>query len=165
MALQRCSLAADQIDTPRNIGIVITSGEELGLAGARYFASTEQGGEVAINCDTIDDVGAFRCMASGKRIGRLDDAIDRAASRLGVETSGLPGRPRRASLRLRPMLPGLLADNMAFTDAGWESFTLSRGNIGTLSLVHTSNDVSSRLNGTGIAKAAQLVAAIVEELA
>ena len=62
------------------------------------------------------------------------------------------------------MIPGILADNVAFTDAGWESFTISRGNIGTLGLVHTSRDVPDRIKGTGIAKAADLIAAIVQEL-
>ncbi len=157
-------LVAEQIDPSRNVGIVITSAEELGLAGARYFAATEPTGEVAINCDTIDETGAFRCMASGMRIHRLDEAIDQAASNLGITTSGIPGRARRASLRLRPMIPGILADNMAFTDAGWESFTLSRGNIGTLGLVHTSKDVPDRVKGTGIAMAADFIAAIVQEL-
>lgn len=143
-------LAAEQIDRSRNIGVVITSAEELGLAGARRFAAAESTGEIAINCDTVDDNGFFYCMASGARRPRLDEAIDRAS---------------RGSLRLRPMIPGILADNVAFTAKGWESFTLSRGNIGTLGYVHTSRDTSDRLKGTGIAEASSLIAAIVEELA
>ena len=63
------------------------------------------------------------------------------------------------------MIPGILADNVAFTAKGWESFTLSRGNIGTLGYVHTARDTSDRLKGTGIAQASSLIAAIVEELA
>ena len=83
---------------------------------------------------------------------------------LQMETLGYPGRGRRGALRLRGMIPGILADNIAFTDAGWESFTLSRGNIGTLACVHTSRDVPDRIQGTGIAKAAVLIAAIAKEL-
>lgn len=158
-------LAAEQIDPSRNVGIVITSAEELGLAGARYFAARESTGEVAINCDTVDDDGFYYCMASGARTGRLNDAVGRAAARSDPSTGGATGRVSPGSLRLRPMIPGILADNVAFTAAGWESFTLSRGNIGTLGYVHTARDRSDRLKGTGIAQASGLIAAIVEELA
>ncbi len=157
-------LAAEKLGPDSDTGIIITSGEEVGLAGARHFVTLETEIGTAINCDTIDDDGKFICMASGAKIRRLDEAIDRAASRLGVETLGFSGRASRGSLRLRSMIPGILADNIAFTDAGWESFTLSRGNIATLGYVHTRRDVPERLEGTGIAKAASLIAAIVEEL-
>lgn len=163
-------LAIDKLSAAVDIGVLITSAEELGLAGARHFAATRGETALAINCDTIDDAGKFVCMASGAKSRRLDEAIDRAASRLQVETVGVErlatrGTARRPILRLRGMLPGILADNIAFTDAGWESFTLSRGNIATLGYVHTSRDVPDRVKGTGIAKAASLIAAIVEELA
>lgn len=143
-------LALDEIDPVTNVGVVITSGEELGLAGARHFAATESTGKVAINCDTVDDAGFFYCMASGNRRGRLNDALNRASA---------------GSLRLNGMIPGILADNVAFSSSGWESFTLSRGNISTLGYVHTSRDTSDRLKGTGIAQASSLIAAIVKELA
>jgi len=162
-------LAIDRIAESVDIGVLITSAEELGLAGARHFVASHGETGIAINCDTIDDAGTFICMASGAKIRRIDEAIDRAASRLEVETVGVERILERGTvggrmLRLRGMIPGILADNMAFTDAGWESFTLSRGNIGTLGLVHTSKDVSDRVQGTGIAKAAEFIAAIVQEL-
>ena len=143
-------LAAGLIGPTKNVGVVITSGEELGLAGARHFAATESTGKTAINCDTIDDEGDFRCMASGKHSERLNHAIGQASD---------------GSLRLTPMIPGIIADNVAFSAKGWASFTLSRGNISTLGYVHTSRDMSDRLKGTGIAQASSLIAAIVEELA
>jgi hypothetical protein len=143
-------LAAELITGTGNVGVVITSGEELGLAGARHFAAIESNGKIAINCDTIDDDGSFRCMSSGLHPKRLNDAI---------------GRASRGSLHLTPMIPGIIADNVAFTAEGWESFTLSRGNISTLGYVHTSGDTSDRLKGTGIAQASSLIAAIVQELA
>ena len=90
-------------------------------------------------------------MASGAR-GALTAAVGRAASRLAF------------NLPVRALLPGILADSIAFADAGWDSVTLSRGNIATLARVHTSSDTRERLNGTGIAKAARLLAATVEEL-
>ncbi len=161
-------LAAQKLDPAANVGVLITSAEELGLAGARHFVSTETETGVAVNCDTIDDGGKFICMASGAKISRLDQAIDRAATRLQIETltASAIGRSRLGprTLRLRGMIPGILADNIAFSDAGWESFTLSRGNIATLAYVHTSRDVPDRIEGTGIAKASSLIAAIVQEL-
>ncbi|HZK78957.1 MAG TPA: M28 family peptidase, partial [Gemmatimonadaceae bacterium] len=163
-------LAIDKLSAAIDIGVLITSAEELGLAGARHFAAMRGETGIGINCDTIDDAGKFICMASGAKSRRLDEAIDRAASRLQVETVGVERLRNRGTaegriLRLRGMLPGILADNMAFTDAGWESFTLSRGNIATLGYVHTSRDIADRVQGTGIAKAASFIAAIVEELA
>jgi Zn-dependent M28 family amino/carboxypeptidase len=144
-------LAAQALSERRDLGVIITSGEELGLAGARAFVESHPTRAVALNCDTIDDNGEFRCMASGAR-GPLVAAVARAASRL---TLNVP---------IRALLPGILADSVAFADAGWDSVTLSRGNIATLARVHTSSDTLERLNGTGIAKAACLLAATVEEL-
>ena len=140
-------------------GIVITSGEELALAGARAFVRNPRRTGLALNCDTIDGPGRFLCMSSRPRSKRLEQAIDRAALRLGIDT-----RKGRAGSPLKPMLPGVLADNVAFTDAGWESFTLSRGNLATLGRVHTSRDRADSFDGTGIAQAALFLAAIVEEL-
>jgi peptidase M28-like protein len=157
-------LAADKLGRGHNIGVLITSAEELGLAGARHFVATRKARGVAINCDTIDDAGKFLCMASGRKITRLDAAIDAASNRLQLDSIGMSGKSGRATLRVRGMIPGILADNVAFSDAGWESFTLSRGNIATLGYVHTSRDLPDRIQGTGIAKAASLIAAIVEEL-
>lgn len=136
----------------RPVGVIITSGEELGLAGARAIASTMPLTGIALNCDTVDDRGRFICLNSGRLSERLSEALGRASIRTGI-----------AVIR-RGMLPGVLADNIAFTSAGWESFTLGRGNLGTLSRVHTSRDRPEEIEGTGIAMAAQLLAATAEEL-
>jgi hypothetical protein len=144
-------LAARALSARPDVGVVITSGEELGLAGARAFVQSHATRGIALNCDTIDAAGEFRCMASGPR-GAAAAAVGRAASRLGF------------SVPIRALLPGILADSVAFADAGWDSVTLSRGNIATLARVHTSSDTRERLDGTGIAKAASLLAATVEEL-
>ncbi|MEP6507973.1 MAG: M28 family peptidase, partial [Gemmatimonadales bacterium] len=58
-------LALDKLDDRGDIGVLITSAEELGLAGARHFVATHGETGIAINCDTIDDNGKFICMASG----------------------------------------------------------------------------------------------------
>ncbi|MEO5579198.1 MAG: M28 family peptidase [Gemmatimonadaceae bacterium] len=146
-------LAAGLIDANRHLGVVITSAEELGLAGARAHVAMNPGGGTALNCDTIDDRGAFIGMTRGMS-GRsaLAEALTRAAA------------TRKVSIRIRGMLPGVFADNVAFTDAGWDSLTLSRGNIATLARVHTAGDRPDDIDGAGIAEAARLLAATIEEL-
>ena len=62
-------------------------------------------------------------------------------------------------------IPGILTDGVAFAESGWDVCTLSRGNLGTLARVHTASDTSGRIDGTGIALAARILAATVEELA
>lgn len=155
-------LAAELLRKHGNFGLLITSAEELGLAGARAFAR-DRVPAIAINCDTIDDQGKFVFMASGARSKRLGDAIDRAVTRLGIGGAG-NARGGTVSNRVRPMIPGILADNIALTDAGWESVTISRGNLGTLARVHTSRDRADAIGGSGVAQAAPLLAAIIEEL-
>jgi len=142
-------LAAQRI--PERVGVVITSGEELGLAGARAFAASRASGGIALNCDTIDDAGQFMLIHSGGAARTLS-AVRGAASRLGI-----PVRNRR-------MIPGILADHIAFSEAGWDSCTLVKGNLGTLRAVHTSGDRNTSIDGTGIALAADILVAAVEEL-
>ncbi|HEX2723572.1 MAG TPA: M28 family peptidase, partial [Gemmatimonadaceae bacterium] len=134
------------------VGVMITSGEELGLAGAKAYVDRAGMKGIALNCDTIDASGRFICMSSGPMPDRLSVAIDHAVRATGVE------------VRRQRMIPGVLADNIAFTEAGWPSFTLSRGNLGTLARVHTSRDRAGEIDGTGIAMAAQLLAATAKEL-
>ena len=147
-------LAADHLKA-RNVGILITSAEELGLAGARAFVRSREHPGIAINCDTVDDTGSFLCMRSRRPSPLLERSVRKAFQSLGIVPRG--GGTRR-------MLPGVLADNVAFSDADWDSFTISRGNLGTLARVHTSRDRAEDIDGTGIAQASLLIAAIVEEL-
>ena len=169
-------LAASLLRARKDLGVILTSGEELGLAGARAYAesisyftasspfpeapaaslSSDEpipfAGGIALNCDTVDDEGGFLCMARRASRGAATLAVVRAAARTSVP------------LRVRGIIPGVLVDSIAFSDAGWDSVTLSRGNIATLARVHTSSDTRERLNGTGIAMAAYLLAATVQEL-
>ena len=146
------TLAVGLVRESEKVGVIVTSGEELGLAGAHAIASTMPLKGIALNCDTVDDGGRFICLNSGRLPERLSEALGRASERTGIAVSR------------RGMLPGVLADNIAFTSAGWESFTLARGNLGTLARVHTSRDRPEEIEGTGIAMAAQLLAATAEEL-
>ena len=146
-------LAAQSLSSVRDVGVLITSGEELGLAGARAWAARSHQGIVALNCDTVDDAGAWRLMYTGvhpRRIGAAAEAIS-------------------ASIGWRPaigrMIPGILADSMAFADRGIESVTVSRGTLSTLARIHTRRDNSNVFTGSGVAEAAALLAALTKELA
>ena len=144
-------LAAEALPRERNLGVLISSAEELGLAGASAFASRRSRPGIAINCDTIDSTGRFICMTSGSGKAARS-AMARAAGRVGQ------------SLETRGTIPGILTDSVALARAGWDTCTLSRGNLRTLRRVHTSGDEPGRIDGTGIALAARILAATVEEL-
>ena len=144
-------LAARGLPPSRELGVIVTSAEELGLAGARAYLASRPERAIALNCDTIDDRGGFLCMP-GNPGGIASQAVARAATALGFP------------LRVRRLIPGILADSIAFADSGWDSLTISRGNIATLARVHTSSDTRDRLDGSGIAQAALLLAATIEEL-
>ncbi len=150
-------LASQSESAPRDLGILITSGEELGLAGARAWltahapASAEPGLRV-LNCDTVDDAGEWRCMYTGAKPKRIAAAAETIAGALGVRLS--MGR----------LIPGILADSMAFADLGIEAVTLSRGSLSTLARIHTRRDTSNAFGGKGVAEASALLSALAKEL-
>jgi hypothetical protein len=145
-------LAAQSTASRRDLGVVITSGEELGLAGARAWGARALSGIVVINCDTVDDVGNWRLMYAGARLRRIASAASAAS----------------ASLRLKVLvsrfIPGILADSMALSDRGIEAATLSRGTLRTLARIHTRRDNSNAFAGKGVEQASALLAALTTEL-
>lgn len=144
--------AARMVERSAPLGILLTSAEELGLAGARAWAATHPAA-LAINCDGIDDAGALTCMYARRRGSRTGAALESAAIRLGV------------SLRVRRLIPGILTDAVALADAGWDCTTISRGNWRTLARIHSTGDRADRLGGSGVVEAAVVVAATVGFLA
>ena len=131
------------------VGVLITSAEELGLAGARAWV--RQAGEraqtpgVVLNCDGMDDAGALVVMTTGRH-ERATAALRRAALGRGV------------ALGVRRLVPGILVDAVAFADAGWSAATLSRGTTRTLRRIHTRNDRRELLDGRGAAEGALVMA-------
>jgi hypothetical protein len=144
-------LAAADLPADRDVGVLVTSAEELGLAGARAWVRGRPPG-VALNCDGVDDVGTLRCMYSGRRPARLASAFERAATSRGTR------------LRVGRLLPGVLVDGVAFADAGWEVLTLSRGSLGTLARIHTPRDNLELLSGSGIEDAAAVLSRVAREV-
>ena len=146
-------LAGQALTSVRDLGVLITSGEELGLAGARVWAAQARSDIVVLNCDTVDDTGEWRLMYTGAIPGRIKDAAGKVSQGTG---------PRSA---IRRFIPGILADSMAFADRGIESVTASRGTLSTLARIHTRGDNSSAFTAIGVAEASALLAALTRELA
>jgi hypothetical protein len=143
--------AAEQIPRDRAVGVMITDAEELALAGARAWASSAPPA-VALNCDSVDDAGALTVMYTGAEPSRLVDALRAAAAATG------------APLRVMRLIPGVLTDSVALAHAGWQTVTLSRGNLRTLRRIHTRGDTMAAMRGTGIPVAAAVLAHAVSEL-
>lgn len=143
------ALAADGMA----VGVLLTSAEELGLAGARAWAvAWARAGRVpavALNCDGVDDAGPLTVL----RGARLTPEVARA---LGVAGG-------RAHVRRIP--PGLLVDAVAFAAARWGAVTVSKGTWATLARVHTRRDTLAHLRGDGVGEAAALLAALARVLA
>ena len=145
-------LASQSASTAGDLGVLITSGEELGLAGARAWASRARAGMLVINCDTVDDTGCWRCMYTGPKPGRITAAAEAIAGGLGLK------------LAVGRLIPGILTDSMAFADRGIESVTVSRGTLSTLARIHTRRDTSKALAGSGVAVAGLLLSSLAKEL-
>ena len=145
-------LAAQSASAPRDLGVLVTSGEELGLAGARVWARHAERSITVLNCDTTGDAGDWRSMYTGARPKRIALAVEGVASRLQV------------ALAMRRLIPGILADSMAFADRGIEAVTLSRGTLSTLARIHTRRDNSNALTGQGAAEASVILSALAKEL-
>ena len=144
--------AASLLPPDRSVGVLITDAEELALAGAAAWAVGRRPA-IAINCDTVDDLGGLVVFQYGYVSRPLDDHAAAAA--------------RAADPKARTMRPppGVLTDSNAFERAGWQTVTLARGTLRTLNRIHTRRDSLDNLRGTGIPDAARVLARLVEELA
>jgi len=138
-------LAAGETPRSESLGVLVTSGEELGLAGARAWARARDGAATAINVDGVDDVGVVRVIHPRRRPAELLGTITDAARGLGIRisTGTLP--------------PGLLVDGVALADRGWKVVTVSKGDLGTVARIHTPADSLERVGGEGVAEVAALV--------
>jgi peptidase M28-like protein len=138
--------AAELLPTHAALGVLLTSAEELGLAGARAWAR-EAAPASAINIDGIDDTARVRLVYSGRKPRAL----------LGQLGGRWPAPSR--------LPPGLLMDGVALADAGWQVVNVSKGSWRTVSRIHTPSDDLAHLDGTGAEEvAALLVASIVAQL-
>jgi hypothetical protein len=134
---------AELLGPETEIGVLLTSGEELGLAGARAWARKSAPG-MAINVDGVDDTGALRLIVS------------RSPQRALLAMLGAPAWP--APVRL---LPGVLMDGVALSDAGWDVVNVSKGSWRTVSRIHTPRDDLARLEGSGVEEVATMLAGAI----
>jgi hypothetical protein len=141
-------LAAARVPATVPLGVLLTSAEELGLAGARAFCTTtvRPGDGVVLNCDGVDDTGYLTVMYSGPPPARV------------IRVFATTANARRLPL-------GVLVDSVAFTAAGWDAVTISRGTASTVARIHTTRDTADRLTGAGIESAAHALATAAQALA
>ena len=132
-------------------GVLLPGAEELGLAGARAWASGRDSG-IALNCDGVDDDGTLVIMYDMEMPHSVVAALRAAA-------------PPRMRARARRMPLGLLTDSTALAAAGWQAVTVSHGSLATLRRVHTSRDSLAALRGTAIDDVAGILARAAEALA
>lgn len=131
------------------VGVLLTSAEELGLGGAWAWTREQAGRHAtrhvrrAVNFDTLDDVGTLTCMT--RPDNPFAGALRSAAAESGYE------------LTVRRVLPGIMVDATALNRSGWDAVTISKGNFSTLARIHTTGDVPERLAGSGVAEAVELV--------
>lgn len=143
-------LSAAEAAAGMPVGVLLTSAEELGLAGARAWARDQVESHPtrlvkhAINFDGLDDVGTLTCM--GDRDNPLARDLRIAANRAG------------SYINVRGVLPGIMVDANELNRSGWDAVTISKGNFSTLARIHTSGDEPGRLTGAGVAEAVELVA-------
>jgi hypothetical protein len=141
-------MVAQSLPPQLALGVVLTSAEELGLAGARAWVRG-RGAVHAINVDGVDDAGALRLTWTGRRPTSLLDLLSARAGEAGV--------PVRAGR----LLPGALLDGVALADAGWQVVTVSRGTLSTVARIHTPGDSLDRLSGEGVASTASIIRAAI----
>jgi hypothetical protein len=147
-------LTAAKTESGMPVGVLLTSAEELGLAGAWAWVREQaerhatRHRRYAINFDGLDDVGALACMADA-------DSPFAGALRLAASEAG-------ADLRVRKVLPGIMVDSSALSRSGWVAVTISKGNFSTLARIHTPGDSPDRLIGTGVAQAVEVVTNFME---
>ncbi|HUF64730.1 MAG TPA: M28 family peptidase [Gemmatimonadaceae bacterium] len=131
------------------VGVLLTSAEELGLAGAwawvREQADRHATRQIkrAVNFDGLDDVGTLTCMSDP--YNPLNERMRSAASEAGVP------------LNFRKVLPGIMVDATALARSDWEAVTISKGDFSTLARIHTPSDSPDRLTGEGVAEAVEVV--------
>ena len=142
--------AAALVDPTAAVGVLISSAEELGLAGARAWVRAHAGERaIVVNCDGVDDQGELILMYTRARPEPIVDAVQRAAG----------------EVRAVRMPPGMLLDSVAFASAGWTAATLSHGSTRTLRRVHTRRDTLDALTGTQVDPMAWVLARTAETLA
>jgi hypothetical protein len=180
---------AEQERSAIDVALLVTDGEEFGLAGARAAAALRTrtpGGHIADDNDarvrdaaeaSVDDDAFVGAMREVEAVINLDGLDDRgtffllegplpAMAKGSLLAAALveAGRGAALTVRRRPIPPGLLLDHLAFRRAGLPALTLMRGGVRSLARVHRPADRADRLTGDGAERAASMVSAALARL-
>lgn len=142
------ALAAAEASRSRaDVGVLLTSAEELGMEGARAWCRTNAPRGRFVNFDGLDGRGSYHVL----RHGRAEELARHIARELAA--TGVP-------VRAGPLPPGVLVDGVVLAAHGLAGVTLSRGDWQTLGVVHTARDTPDRVDvvaalevGRGVARA------------
>ena len=143
----------DAPPAPHSLGVLVTSAEELGLAGARVWgrevaADACRTSAIALNVDSVDDVGRLRVMTATTLPATLERALD-----------------AERAVRRGPLPPGILVDAIALGAAGFAALTVSKATVSSLARIHSSRDTIDQLRGDGVMEAAALVRRLATSVA
>lgn len=142
--------AARELRERTDIGLLVTSAEELGLEGARAWVAEQQAVGSFVNIDSIDGRGAFRVAVHGTAAGELGRRVADELRAAGWSAS------------LGALPPGVLVDGVVLARADMRGITVSRGDLATLGAVHTPGDRLERLDFGAVAATARAAVRALE---
>ncbi len=137
-----------------DVGVLITGGEEYGMAGARVWSDGTARATPFVNFDGIDSRGAYRLTVHSARA--VPDAARALANAVAAEL-----RAGGHVVRTGWLPPGVLVDGVVLAGAGMPGITVMRGDWHTLGVVHTERDVADRLDPDAAVAAGRAAAAAV----
>lgn len=143
-------LTAAEAGADPSIGVIITSGEEFGLAGARVLARERPElftGKQVLNVDTVDDEGTLWVVRHGPAGAAL-------AARVLQQVDGLAPVNRQRALPL-----GIMVDGAALAGVASAAVTIGRLGWGTLRRLHTPLDTPQGLELTTAERLGERLAA------
>jgi acetylornithine deacetylase/succinyl-diaminopimelate desuccinylase-like protein len=153
-------VAAAALGGRDDVGVLITDAEEYGLEGARAWVAAERPhGAAFVNFDGVDDCGVYRVMRHGARgaVGWVTPVT--IADQV---TMALQERGHAATAAALPF--GVLVDGIALAGAGMAGVTVSRGDAGTLAVVHRPADEARRVDVAAAVEAGEATAVGVARL-
>lgn len=152
----------DHIDPQIPLRVILTSAEEIGLAGAHaYLREWKKGTRlgqgsapihatpIVINCDSFDDDGSITCMFPK----RDTEFFHQICADVSHQTN--------TPVNTRRLIPGILTDSVVFSAAGFRAMTISRGTWATLARIHSRRDTISTTPGSKIDHSAMCIGRIV----
>lgn len=153
----------DDLQGDLRLVILLTSGEEMGVMGARAFVrgkardlqrQARSGGLSVLNFDGVGVAGRLGIVESGLRpsrvSGQLSRWVERSCLALGLPYHRLP-------------VLGAMFDHLPFAKRGFDSLTLSALGRASWS-VHTPGDTPEQLDVLGFDQVGRVVLSVIQRL-